>query len=61
MEKLLNNGGNRLTLGMSTDAIMAEAVIKKAKLQAESLSTMTGKTILPTITARAEAQEEEAN
>ena len=43
---------------MSTDAITAGSVIKKAKLHAESCSTSTRKTVLPTITARAEAQEE---
>ena len=58
MEKLLDTGNNRLTLVMSTDAIMARSLIKEAKLHAESRSTLTGKTILPTITARAETQEE---
>ena len=57
MEKLLDTGNNRLTLVMSTDAIMARSLIKEAKLHAESRSTLTGKTILPTITARAETQE----
>jgi hypothetical protein len=43
---------------MSTDAITAGTVIKKTKLHAESLLTSTGKTVLPTITAQVEAQEE---
>ena len=58
MEKLLDTGDNRLTLVMSTDAIMAGSVIKEAKLHAKSPSTLTGNTIPPTITARAEAHEE---
>jgi hypothetical protein len=40
----------------STDAITAESVLKSAKKRADTLSTTTGKTILPTITAQTEAQ-----
>ena len=58
MEKLLDTGDNRLTLVMSTNAITARSVIKEAKLHAKARSTSTGKTVLPTITAQAEAQEE---
>ena len=58
MEKLLNTGDNRLTLVMSTNAITARSMIKEAKLHAKSRSTSTGNTVLPTITARAETQEE---
>jgi hypothetical protein len=43
---------------MSTNAITAGSVIKEATLYAESRSTLTSKTVLPTITARAKAQEE---
>ena len=58
MEKLLDTGDNQLTLVMSTDAIMSGSMIKEAKLRAKALSASTDKTILPTITAQAEAQEE---
>ena len=58
MEELLDNGDNQLTLVMLTDAITAGSVIKKAELHVESLLTSTGKTVLPTITTQAEAQEE---
>ena len=58
MEKLLDSGNNLLTLVKSTDAIMASYVIKKAKNRADKLTASTGKTILPSITSRAEAQEE---
>ena len=58
MEKLLDTGDNQLTLVMSTDAIMAGSVIKETKLHAKACLTSTGKTILSTITAQAEAQEE---
>ena len=37
---------------------MTESVLKSAKKRADTLSTTTGKTILPTITTRTEAQEE---
>jgi hypothetical protein len=57
-EKLLDNRDNLLTLVKSTDTITACSVIKAAKKRADELTTTTGKTILPSITARAEAQEE---
>ena len=43
---------------MSTNGITVGSVIKEAKLHAAACSTSTGKTVLPTITAQAEAQEE---
>jgi hypothetical protein len=58
MVKLLDNGDNILTQIQSTDAITAGSVLKLAKKRADDLSTMTGKTILPTFTTRMEAQEE---
>jgi hypothetical protein len=58
MEKLLNDGNNLLTLVKSTDAITSSYVIKKAKNRADKLTASTGKTILPSITSQAEAQEE---
>jgi hypothetical protein len=58
MEKLLNDGNNLLTLVKSTDAITASYVIRKAKNRAYKLTASTGKTVLPSITSRAEAQEE---
>ncbi len=60
MEKLLNDGNNLLTLVMvkSTDAITASYIVKKAKNRADELTALTGKTVLPSITSRAEAQEE---
>ncbi len=58
MEKLLNDGDNLITLVKSTDAITASYVIKEAKKRADELTASTGKTISPSITARAEAQEE---
>ncbi len=58
MEKLLNTTDNRLTLVKSTNAITAGSVIKKAKQNANLLSILTDKTILPIITTRAGAQEE---
>jgi len=60
MVKLLDDGDNILTRVQLTDAITAKLVLKLAKKQADALSTMTGKTILPTITTRTEAQEEAA-
>ena len=57
MVKLLHNGDNILTRVQSA-SITAKLVLKLAKKRADALSTMTGKTILPTITARTEAQEE---
>jgi hypothetical protein len=58
MEKLLNDGNNLPTLVKSTDVITASYVIKKAKNRADKLTASTGKTILPSITSQAEAQEE---
>ncbi len=58
MEKLLNDGDSLLTLVKSTDAITASYVIKAAKQRADTLTASTGKTVSPSITARAEAQEE---
>jgi hypothetical protein len=65
MEKLLDEGDNLLTLVKSTDAIIAGSVIKAAKKganelkkRANKLTALTGKTILPSFTAQAEAQEE---
>ena len=57
MVKLLDNGDNILSRVQST-SITAKLVLKSAKKRADALSTTTGKTILPTITARTEAQEE---
>jgi hypothetical protein len=59
MEKLLDTGDSRLSLVMLTTAITAGSVIREAKLQAESRLTSTGKTVLPTITAQAEAQDKD--
>jgi hypothetical protein len=58
MEKLLNEGNNLITPVKSTDAITACSVIKAAKKRVDKLTATTGKTILPSITAQTEAQEE---
>ncbi len=58
MEKLLDDGNNLLTLVKFTDAITASYMIKKAKKRADKLTASIGKTVLPSITSRAEAQEE---
>jgi hypothetical protein len=58
MEKLLNDGDNLLPLVKSTAAITASYVIKEAKNRADKLTASTGKTVSPSITAHAEAQEE---
>jgi hypothetical protein len=58
MEKLLEDGNNLLTLVKSTDAITASYIVKEAKNRADKLTASTGKTILPSITSQAEAQEE---
>jgi hypothetical protein len=50
-EKLLDDGNNLLTLVKSTDAIMANSVIKQAKKQADKLTALTSQTVLPSITA----------
>jgi hypothetical protein len=57
MEKLLNDGNNLLTLVKSTDVIMTGSVINAAKKRADKLTALTGKTVLPSITAQVEAQE----
>ncbi len=58
MKKLLDDGYNLLTLVKSTDTITAGSVIKAAKKRANKLTALTGKTVLPSITTQAEAQEE---
>ncbi len=58
MEKLLDDGNNLLTLVKSTDAITAHFIIKQAKKWADKHTASTGKTVFPSITAQAEAQEE---
>ncbi len=58
MVKLLDNGDNILTRVKLTNVITAGSIIKAAKKRADELSTITGKTILPTFTTRTEAQEE---
>jgi hypothetical protein len=58
MEKLLNDGNNLLTMMKSTDAIIVNYIIKKAKNRADKLTASTGKTVLPSITSQVEAQEE---
>jgi hypothetical protein len=58
MVKLLDNSNNILMQVKSTNAITAGSVIKAAKKTADKLLTMTSKTVLPTFTARMEAQEE---
>jgi hypothetical protein len=58
MEKFINDGNNLLMLVKSTASIMASSVIKAAKKIADKLTATTGTIGLPSITARAEAQEE---
>ncbi len=58
MEKLFNDGNNLLTLVKSTDVITAGSIINAAKKRADKLTALTSKTVLPSITAQAEAQEE---
>jgi hypothetical protein len=58
IEKLLDNRGNLHTLVKSTDAITAGFAIKAAKRRAYVLTAMTRKTVLPSIIAQTEAQEE---
>ena len=57
IKKLLDTGDDQLTLVKLTNAITARSVLKKAKQNAEALSTSTGKTVLPIITTRAEEEE----
>ncbi len=56
MEKLLDKSNNLLV--KSTDAITASYVVKKAKNRVDKLKASTGKTVLPSITSQAKAQEE---
>ncbi len=58
MEKLLDDGNNRLTQVKLTNAITAGSVITKSKQQVNVLLILSGKTILPVITTQADAQEE---
>jgi hypothetical protein len=58
MVKLLNDGDNILTRVKSTNAITAGSIIKAEKKRADNFLAMTGKTVLPTFTARTEAQQE---
>jgi hypothetical protein len=58
MEKQLDDGNNLLTLVKSTDAITASYVVKEAKNRADELNASTGKTVLPSIASRVEAQAE---
>jgi hypothetical protein len=58
MVKLLDDGNNILTQVKLTNAITAGSVIKATKKRADELLTTTGKTVLPTFTARTEAQKE---
>ncbi len=58
MEKLPNDGNNLLTLVKSTDRITTGSIIKGAKKKADKLTALTGKTVLPSIAAPTEAQEE---
>ncbi len=58
MEKVLDDSNNLLTLVKSTDTITAGSIIKAAKKSANKLTASSGKTVLPSITAQAEAQEQ---
>jgi hypothetical protein len=58
MEKLFNDGNILLMLVKSTDTILAGSIIKAAEKRADKLTATTGKIILPSFTAQAEAQEE---
>ncbi len=58
MEKLFDDSNHLLMLVKSTDAITAGSIIKAAKKRADKLTATIGKTFLPSITARTEAQEE---
>jgi hypothetical protein len=57
LEKFLNDSNNLLTLVKSTDAITTSSTIKEAKKRADKLTALSGKIVLPSITAQAEAQE----
>ena len=54
MEKLLEDSNNLLMLVKST-AITASSIIIAAKKRAHKLTAMTGKTVLPLVTAQTEA------
>ncbi len=58
MEKLFNDGNNLLTLVKSTVVITVSYIVKEAKNRADDLTASTGKTVLPSITSQAKAQEE---
>ncbi len=58
MEKLLDDGNNLLTLVKSIDAITTSYVVKEAKKRVDKLKASTSKTVIPSITSQAEAQEE---
>jgi hypothetical protein len=58
VEKLLDDGNNLLMLIKSKDAITAGSIMKAAKKRADKLTATTGKTVLPSIMAQTEAQEE---
>jgi hypothetical protein len=58
MAKLLKDGSNLLTNVKSTDAIMANSVLKAAKNKVDAASKAASTTIAPTITSQLEAQEE---
>jgi hypothetical protein len=58
MTKLLKDGLNLLTIVKSTNAIMANLVLKAAKNKADAASKAASTTIAPIITLHLEAQEE---
>ncbi len=58
MEKLLKDVTNLLTNVKSTNAIMANSVLKAAKAKVDVASKASSTTITPTITSQLEAQEE---
>ncbi len=57
MEKLLKDGTNFLTNVKLTNAIMANSVLKAAKVRADAASKALSTTITPTITSQSEVQE----
>jgi hypothetical protein len=58
MVKLLEDGSNLLTIVKSTNAIMANLVLKAAKNKADAASKAASTMIAPAITSRLAAQEE---
>jgi hypothetical protein len=52
MENFLKDSNNLLTLVKSTDAITVGPVINATKERADEFTAMTGKTVLPSITAQ---------